>query len=239
MFRPPQIINAVDDVSLVLNAGETLAIVGESGSGKTTLGRAVVGLTTPTAGKVQHQRSERPLWQDARMVFQDPMSSLNARMTVFDIIADPLRRAGHRNPSARVLELLERVGLDPDHAARYPHAFSGGQRQRIGIARALAPDPKVIVLDEPVSALDVSVQARVLSLLADLQDEFGMSYLFISHDLDVVASVADRVAVMLRGRIVETGPTHTIFDAPQHDYTRKLLSARLSLTQPNLSKELA
>ena len=232
LFRAPHVIKAVDDVSLHVSPGETLAIVGESGSGKTTLGRAILGLTVPTSGQIDHQRTKRPVWQDVRMVFQDPMSSLNPRMTVFDIIADPLRRSGVADPSSRVFDLLERVGLAPDHAQRYPHAFSGGQRQRIGIARALAPEPKIIVLDEPVSALDVSVQARVLSLLADLQDEFGMSYLFISHDLDVVASVADRVAVMHRGRIVETGPTGAIFDAPKHDYTRKLLSARLPLTPP-------
>jgi peptide/nickel transport system ATP-binding protein len=238
LFRAPHVIKAVDDVSLELNEGETLAVVGESGSGKTTLGRAVLGLTAPIAGRVVHQRSDRPLWQDVRMVFQDPMSSLNPRMTVFDCVADPLRRAGVRAPATRVLDLLDRVGLNPDHASRYPHAFSGGQRQRIGIARALAPDPKVIVLDEPVSALDVSVQARVLRLLADLQDAFGIAYLFISHDLDVVASVADHVAVMHQGRIVETGPAQAIFDAPQHSYTRKLLSARLSLTPPN-SKDLA
>lgn len=238
LFRPPQVIKAVDDVSLTLSAGETLAVVGESGSGKTTLGRAVLGLTEPTAGTVEHRLNDRPLWQDVRMVFQDPMSSLNARMTVFDIIADPLRRAGERDPSARVFDLLERVGLNSDHATRYPHAFSGGQRQRIGIARAIAPEPKVIVLDEPVSALDVSVQARVLTLLADLQDELDMAYLFISHDLDVVASVADRVAVMHRGRIVETGPTHQIFAAPQHEYTQKLLSARLTLTPPTPTKDL-
>ena len=232
MFRAPQVIKAVEGVGLELRAGETLAVVGESGSGKTTLGRTILGLTPPTSGKVVYRLSDRPLWQDIRMVFQDPMSSLNPRMTVFEVIADPLRRAGVSDPSARVAELMEQVGLEPSHASRYPHAFSGGQRQRIGIARALAPDPKIIVLDEPVSALDVSVQARVLRLLADLQDHLGIAYLFISHDLDVVASVADEVAVMQHGQVVEIGPTRAIFDAPQHSYTRQLLSARLPLTPP-------
>jgi ABC-type glutathione transport system ATPase component len=169
LFSAPDVIRAVQDVSLDLRAGETLAVVGESGSGKTTLGRAIIGLTKPDAGRVTldlgPDRAARPLWRDLRMVFQDPMSSLNARMTVFDIIADPLRRAGAAKPAARVYELLDRVGLDPEHSARYPHAFSGGQRQRIGIARALAPDPRIVILDEPVSALDVSVQARILRRL--------------------------------------------------------------------------
>ena len=233
LFSAPNVIRAVQDVSLDLRAGETLAVVGESGSGKTTLGRAIIGLTKPDAGRVTldlgPDRAARPLWQDLRMVFQDPMSSLNARMTVFDIIADPLRRAGAAKPAARVYELLDRVGLDPEHAARYPHAFSGGQRQRIGIARALAPDPRIVILDEPVSALDVSVQARILRLLTDLQDDLGLAYIFISHDLDVVAGIAHRVAVMYRGKIVETGTTQAIFADPRHPYTRSLLAARLSL----------
>ena len=233
LFRPPRVIRAVDDVSLSLCAGETLAVVGESGSGKTTLGRAIIGLTQPTAGAVLlnlgADRQARPVWQEVRMVFQDPMSSLNARMTVFDIIADPLRRAGHKAPTARVYDLLARVGLDPDHAGRYPHAFSGGQRQRIGIARALAPEPRIVILDEPVSALDVSVQARILRLLSDLQAEMGLAYLFISHDLDVVASMAHRTAVMRRGRIVEQGSTEALFARPSHPYTQALLDARLPL----------
>ena len=237
LFTAPNVIRAVQDVSLDLRAGETLAVVGESGSGKTTLGRAIIGLTKPDAGLVTldlgPDRAARPLWQDLRMVFQDPMSSLNARMTVFDIIADPLRRAGGAKPAARVYELLDRVGLDPEHAARYPHAFSGGQRQRIGIARALAPDPRIVILDEPVSALDVSVQARILRLLTDLQDDLGLAYIFISHDLDVVAGMAHRVAVMHRGEIVETGTTEAIFATPQHPYTQSLLAARLSLDPGN------
>lgn len=233
LFRAPRVIRAVEDVSLDLRAGETLAVVGESGSGKTTLGRAIIGLSRPTAGAVSldlgPDRPRRPVWQDVRMVFQDPMSSLNARMTVFDIIADPLRRSGVADPAPRVHDLLDRVGLDPGHAGRYPHAFSGGQRQRIGIARALAPDPRIMILDEPVSALDVSVQARILRLLADLQDDLGLAYLFISHDLDIVASMAHRVAVMRRGRFVEQGPTTRIFADPQHPYTQALLGARLPL----------
>ena len=231
LLRSPDIVRAVDDVSLELHAGETLAIVGESGSGKTTLGRAIVGLTRPTAGRVEFHfgTHARPLWQDVRLVFQDPMSSLNPRMTVFDIIADPLRRAGEAAPAHRIRDLLARVGLDPEHAGRYPHAFSGGQRQRIGLARALATDPKIVVLDEPVSALDVSVQARVLRLMSGLQVDYGLAYLFISHDLDVVASIADRVAVMHGGKIVEHGAVDTIFARPRHDYTKSLLSARLSL----------
>ena len=232
LFRAPDVVKAVDDVSLDLRDGETLAVVGESGSGKTTLGRTIVGLTAPTSGTVDFalpKTQNRPVWQDVRMVFQDPMSSLNSRMTVFDIIADPLRRAGLPNPAERVIDLLTRVGLTPDHAQRYPHAFSGGQRQRIGIARALAPSPKIVVLDEPVSALDVSIQAQVLRLLAELQKDFGLAYLFISHDLDVVAGVADRVAVMQRGKIVEQGATSAIFESPQHPYTRALLDARLPL----------
>ena len=241
IFRAPDETRAVRSASLQLHVGETLAVVGESGSGKTTLARAILGLTTPTAGdiKLNFGTSQgRPVWQDLRMVFQDPMSSLNARMTVFDIIADPLRRAGMTDVAPKVLGLLDRVGLDPALAERHPHAFSGGQRQRIGIARALATDPKIVVLDEPVSALDVSVQARVLQLLIDLQEEFGLAYLFISHDLDVVASIAHRVAVMQRGEIVEDGPTPQIFRAPRHPYTRALLAARLSL-DPDQQKDLS
>ena len=241
LFRAPEVIEAVKDVSLDLKLGETLAVVGESGSGKTTLGRAIIGLSEPSSGRVTLKldgerimtglpdKQRRPMWRDVRMVFQDPMSSLNARMTVFDIIADPLRLDGDRNPGNRVREMMQRVGLNPDHAQRYPHAFSGGQRQRIGIARALAPNPRIVILDEPVSALDVSVQARILRLLADLQEEFGLAYLFISHDLGVVASVAHRVAVMQRGRIVEEGQTAAIYERPQHPYTQALLAARLPL----------
>ena len=248
LFKPPHIIRAMTGVSLELCAGETLAIVGESGSGKTTLARAILGLTEPTEGDVlldyrdgqsltdMPERGRRSVWRDLRFVFQDPMSSLNARMSVFDIIADPLRRAGHADPAPRVYELLERVGMNPEHANRYPHAFSGGQRQRISIARALAPAPRILVLDEAVSALDVSVQARVLRLLADLQDELGLTYLFITHDLDIVTSISDRVAVMQRGQIVETGLTAEVFEAPQHPYTQALLNARLPLDPDALTK---
>ena len=241
LFRPRRVVQAVKDVDLDLGRGETLALVGESGSGKTTLGRAIIGLRDPSAGTVTlrldgetvltglPERARRDSWRAVRMVFQDPMTSLNPRMTVFDIIADPLRRLGRADPGARVFEVLDRVGLDPAHASRYPHAFSGGQRQRIGIARALAPEPRIVFLDEPVSALDVSVQARVLDLLAELQRDLGLAYLFISHDLNVVARVAHRVAVMRQGEIVEEAPTAEIFARPKHAYTRALLAARLSL----------
>ncbi len=239
-------IEAVQDVSLELRQGETLALVGESGSGKTTLGQTIVGLHRVTRGRVMFGIDGRErditdlsvgewrgVWQSMRMVFQDPFSSLNPRMTAFDIVAEPLRqRPGGPPPEPdlvrKVHELFRLVGLDPEMSSRYPHAFSGGQRQRIGVARALAPDPKVIIADEPVSALDVSVQAQVLNLLRDLQSSLGLSYLFISHDLNVVASLAHRVAVMYAGRIVELAETDEILDHPRHPYSEALLSAVLT-----------
>ncbi|MGW7207869.1 dipeptide ABC transporter ATP-binding protein [Streptomyces sp. NPDC054837] len=216
---------AVDDVSLTIRRGETLGIVGESGSGKTTLGRMLVGLLEPTAGKIEPGGGVRP---DVQMVFQDPVSSLNPRRSVGESIADPLRARGEKDETrikGRVRELLERVGLEGAHYDRYPHEFSGGQRQRVGIARALAADPRVIVCDEPVSALDVTTQAQVVALLGELQRELGLALVFVAHDLAVVRQVSDRVAVMRRGRIVESGPADEVYDKPQDPYTKQLLAA--------------
>ncbi|MFE4626756.1 dipeptide ABC transporter ATP-binding protein [Streptomyces mirabilis] len=216
---------AVDDVSLTIHRGETLGIVGESGSGKTTLGRMLVGLLEPTAGEMKPGGGVRP---DVQMVFQDPVSSLNPRRSVGESIADPLRAQGERDEGrirGRVRELLERVGLEAAHYDRYPHEFSGGQRQRVGIARALAADPRVIVCDEPVSALDVTTQAQVIALLAELQRELGLALVFVAHDLAVVRQVSDRVAVMRRGRIVEYGPADEVYESPRDPYTKQLLAA--------------
>lgn len=216
---------AVDDVSLTIHRGETLGIVGESGSGKTTLGRMLVGLLEPTAGEIKPGGGVRP---DVQMVFQDPVSSLNPRRSVGESIADPLRAQGERDEGrirGRVRELLERVGLEAAHYDRYPHEFSGGQRQRVGIARALAADPHVIVCDEPVSALDVTTQAQVIALLAELQRELGLALVFVAHDLAVVRQVSDRVAVMRRGRIVEYGPADEVYESPRDPYTKQLLAA--------------
>ncbi|MER5790919.1 ABC transporter ATP-binding protein [Streptomyces sp. NPDC001980] len=220
---------AVDDVTLTVHRGETLGVVGESGSGKTTLGRMLVGLLEPTAGEVRYDGRARVGVNPAvQMVFQDPVSSLNPRRSVGESIADPLRARGERDEGrirGRVIELLERVGLEGAHYQRYPHEFSGGQRQRVGIARALAADPRVIVCDEPVSALDVTTQAQVVALLGELQRELGLALVFVAHDLAVVRQVSDRVAVMRRGRIVETGPADEVYDNPQDPYTRQLLAA--------------
>ncbi|MEW2565433.1 ABC transporter ATP-binding protein [Streptomyces sp. NPDC047070] len=216
---------AVDDVSLTVRRGETLGIVGESGSGKTTLGRMLVGLLEPTAGRITPGGGVRP---DVQMVFQDPVSSLNPRRSVGESIADPLRARGERDEGGvrgRVRELLERVGLEGAHYDRYPHEFSGGQRQRVGIARALAADPRVIVCDEPVSALDVTTQAQVVALLGELRRELGLALVFVAHDLAVVRQVSDRVAVMRGGRIVEYGPVDEVYESPRDPYTRQLLAA--------------
>ncbi|WP_369172227.1 dipeptide ABC transporter ATP-binding protein [Streptomyces sp. R28] len=227
--RGKRAFTAVDDVSLTIRRGETLGIVGESGSGKTTLGRMLVGLLEPTAGEVRYDGHARVGVNPAvQMVFQDPVSSLNPRRSVGESIADPLRARGERDEGrirGRVRELLERVGLEAAHYDRYPHEFSGGQRQRGGIARALAADPRVIVCDEPVSALDVTTQAQVVALLGELQRELGLALVFVAHDLAVVRQVSDRVAVMRRGRIVEEGPADEVYDSPQDPYTKQLLAA--------------
>ncbi|GGV79758.1 dipeptide ABC transporter ATP-binding protein [Streptomyces massasporeus] len=227
--RGKRAVTAVDDVSLTLRRGETLGIVGESGSGKTTLGRMLVGLLEPTAGSLGFDgRPHTGVNPAVQMVFQDPVSSLNPRRSVGESIADPLRARGERQEGRireRVEELLERVGLEAGHYDRYPHEFSGGQRQRVGIARALAADPRVIVCDEPVSALDVTTQAHVVALLGELQRELGLALVFVAHDLAVVRQVSDRVAVMRRGRIVEEGPVEEVYESPRDPYTRQLLAA--------------
>ncbi|MFI7494581.1 ABC transporter ATP-binding protein [Kocuria sp. M4R2S49] len=231
-------VRAVDGVSMTLNPGETLGLVGESGSGKSTVAKLVMGLERPTAGQILYKgrditamsaRELREYRRNVQVIFQDPYSSLNPRMTVGDIVAEAWEvhpnSVARKDRAAQVRELLERVGLRADYANRYPHQFSGGQRQRIGIARALALRPEVIICDEPVSALDVSVQAQVINLLQDLQDEFGLSFLFIAHALSVVRHLSDRVAVMYLGGVVETGDRDAIYEQAAHPYTQALLSA--------------
>jgi peptide/nickel transport system ATP-binding protein len=240
--RQVGVVRAVDDVSFHVEKGETLLLVGESGCGKTTTSRCILRALTPTEGRILFhaasgqvldvaalsKRELQPLRRQMQMIFQDPFSSLNPRRTLLDIVAEPLVANGVGNREerlARVVELLRLVGLRPEYMRRYPHAFSGGQRQRVGIARALALNPSLVVADEPVSALDVSVQAQILNLMQDLQAQLGLTYLFVAHDLSVVRLVSDRVAVMYVGRIVELAPTEALFATPKHPYTEALLAA--------------
>jgi oligopeptide transport system ATP-binding protein len=241
-------VRAVDDVSFEIAEGETLGLVGESGSGKSTTGYCVLQLLKPTSGSIcfdgkeltQLGREElRRMRREMQIVFQDPYASLDPRMTVGDIVAEPLvvhSIGTKKDRRARVRELLDVVGFDPSYTNRYPHEFSGGQRQRIGIARALALSPKLIVCDEPVSALDVSIQAQILNLLKDLQQDFGLTYLFVAHDLAVVRSMSDRIAVMNKGKLVEIGPAEEVYTNPQDDYTKALLSA-VPIPDPRAMKE--
>ncbi|MDV3249963.1 ATP-binding cassette domain-containing protein [Devosia sp. BK] len=252
LFKAGRELVALNDINLTVEAGETLAIVGESGCGKTTLGRCIIKAQPVSEGHVfYHQeggekveltaldkRAIKPYRRDIRMIFQDPMSSLNPNMRVFDIVAEPLRVhkiCKGRELEDRVISTLAKVGIPADAVGRYPHAFSGGQRQRIGIARALVLDPKLVIADEAVSALDVSIQAQVLNLLDDLKEEFGLTYIFISHDLGVVNYIADRVVVMYLGHVVENAPTEMLFERPRHPYTEMLLEA-LPIADPTRRK---
>ncbi len=246
--RPKGWVRAVDGLNLTVRAGETLALVGESGCGKTTTGMAVMGMTKPTGGRVDFDGQPvfdargdvpKPIRREMQLVFQDPFSALNPRMPVGESVGEPLRLVPGMSASDRrdrVAEVLERVGLSAAQASRMPNEFSGGQRQRIVIARAIAPEPRLIVCDEPVSALDVSVRSQILNLLMDLQADFGLTYLFISHDLSVVRHISDRVAVMYLGRIVEEATTDTLFDGPRHPYTEALMTA-IPLPDPKAQRE--
>jgi len=248
-------VRAVDDISFELAEGETLSLVGESGCGKTTTGRAIMRAVAPTGGELTFRMRDgrqlistpeddsyrKELRQEMQIMFQDPFASLNPRMTVFDIVADPMRvnhLASGRELEDRVSEMLRLVGLAPEYMRRFPHAFSGGQRQRIGIARALVMNPRLVIADEPVSALDVSVQAQILNLMQDLQQDLKLTYLFISHDLSVVQYISHRVAVMYVGKIVETAPTEKLFTEPKHPYTQALLSA-VPIPNPEIENRTA
>ena len=251
-------VHAVNGVSFTLNQGETLGLVGESGSGKTTVGRAIINIlramsySVEISGEVLYHHPNgvvnlaplgrsgmRPYRTDIQMIFQDPYSSLNPRMSVGQIVEEPLKIHTRQTPAERrdrVVWLMQKVGLSPDYIHRYPHEFSGGQRQRIGIARALATNPKIVIADEPVSALDVSIQAQVVNLMQDLQQEFGLSYIFIAHDLSVVRHISTRIAVMFKGQIVEIGEAESIYQHPQHAYSRTLLAA---VPRPDPSRRLS
>ncbi len=244
-FRTKGAVRAVDGIDFVVRKGETVGLVGESGSGKSTLARLAMRLLDPTEGRVSiggqdvtklRGRRLRPVRRKIQMVFQDPQASLNPRQSVGTILSTPFRAQGIKPTRAQLIELLQQVGLSEEHLERYPHEFSGGQRQRIGIARALAVKPDLLVCDEPVSALDVSVQAQVLNLLADLRDELGLSYVLVAHDLAVVRQVADRLAVMYLGTIVEEGPAADVYANPAHPYTRALLSA-VPVPEPGAVRE--
>lgn len=243
------VVKAVDDVSFTVHAGETFGLVGESGSGKSTIGRAIVNLYQPTDGQILYQgkalsdlsKGERLDYnKDVQMIFQDPYASLNPRMKVQDIVAEGMEVHGlvasKSERDAKVAELLASVGLSPEHALRYPHEFSGGQRQRIGIARALAVEPKFIVCDEPISALDVSIQAQIINLLQGLQEERGLTYLFIAHNLAMVKYFSDRIGMMYRGRMVELAPAEVLYEQPLHPYTQSLLSA-IPLPDPDQDRQ--
>lgn len=241
-------VKAVDGITFSVHSGQTLGIVGESGCGKSTLGRNIIRLQEPTSGKIKYDNQDithlnearlRKVRRDMQIIFQDPYASLNAKLRIQEIVGEPLRvhKVGTRTERQEKIEyLMEKVGLEADHLSRFPHEFSGGQRQRIGIARALSLNPKLIVCDEPVSALDVSVQSQVINLLQDLQEEFGLTYLFISHDLSVVRHISDRVAVMYLGKVVELAATEKIYEQAAHPYTRALLSA-IPVPDPEVQKK--
>ena len=244
--RPTACLKAVDDISFCIRKGETLGLVGESGCGKSTTGRSIIHLYKPTAGEilfngkaVNSKSTEKQLRRNMQMVFQDPYASLNPRMTVRDIIAEPLDIHGlFKGPERtnRIFELLQMVGLNPEHASRFPHEFSGGQRQRVGIARALAIEPSFVICDEPISALDVSIQAQVINLLEHLQEQLELTYLFIAHDLAMVKHISNRIAVMYLGKIVEIAESHELYCHPQHPYTQALLSA-ISTPDPLIERK--